>query len=180
MPKGFPKNGVNKGWLKKGENLGNTNGFKKGQTAWNKGKKTGYAPWQGKKRSEEDKEKFRQAKLGKKLSMEHRRKLGDAKRGEKAWNWKGGISPEREKQRHTFEMRLWRKAVFERDSFTCQKYKTRGGWLHAHHVLNFSDFPELRTAIDNGITLSDKAHKEFHKKYGIKNNTREQLNEFLQ
>jgi len=26
--------------------------------------------------------------------------------------------------------------------------------------------------------LSDKAHREFHKKYGYKNNTREQLDEF--
>ena len=31
----------------------------------------------------------------------------------------------------------------------------------------------------NGITLNDKAHKEFHKKYGNKNNTKEQLEEFL-
>jgi len=28
-------------------------------------------------------------------------------------------------------------------------------------------------------TFSDKAHKQFHKKYGIKNNTKEQLNKYL-
>ena len=32
---------------------------------------------------------------------------------------------------------------------------------------------------DNGITLSKKAHKEFHAKYGKTNNTKEQLQEFL-
>ena len=32
---------------------------------------------------------------------------------------------------------------------------------------------------DNGITLSEKTHKEFHKKYCKKNNTREQLDEFI-
>lgn len=31
----------------------------------------------------------------------------------------------------------------------------------------------------NGITLSKKAHKEFHHIYGTKNNTKEQLIEFL-
>jgi len=29
--------------------------------------------------------------------------------------------------------------------------------------------------VSNGITFSEKAHKEFHKKYGFKNNTEEQL-----
>ena len=98
---------------------------------------------------------------------------------EKHPNWKGGITTENHKIRNSIEFRLWRRAVFERDNFTCQKYGIRGGCLVAHHINNFADFPDKRFAIDNGITLSDKAHKEFHKKYGIKNNTREQLNEFL-
>ena len=55
----------------------------------------------------------------------------------------------------------------------------KGGNLQAHHINNFSDFPELRTSIENGITLSNKAHIEFHKKYGKKNNTEKQLLEFL-
>ena len=38
---------------------------------------------------------------------------------------------------------------------------------------------QKRTAIENGITLSLKAHREFHKKYGFRNNTKEQLEEFL-
>jgi len=37
-----------------------------------------------------------------------------------------------------------------------------------------------RFAIDNGITLSKKSHKEFHDKYGQENNTREQLIQFLE
>ena len=68
---------------------------------------------------------------------------------------------------------------FARDNWTCQKYKTRGVKLHPHHILNFSSHPELRFDKDNGITLSEKAHWEFHKKYGCENNTREQLIEFL-
>lgn len=38
MPKGIPKNGVNKGWTKKGQRLSTNTEFKKGQTPFNKGK----------------------------------------------------------------------------------------------------------------------------------------------
>lgn len=99
--------------------------------------------------------------------------------GEKHWNWKGGITPENHKIRTSIEFKLWRKSVFERDNFTCQKYGIKGSKLCAHHINNFKDFPELRFAIDNGITLSEKAHQEFHKKYGFKNNTKEQIEEFF-
>jgi len=99
--------------------------------------------------------------------------------GDKHPKWKGGLTPENERIRKSMEAKLWKKAVYTRDNFTCQKYGIRGGRLVAHHIQNFSDFPELRFAIDNGMTLSEKAHKEFHKKYGLKNNTREQLEEFL-
>jgi hypothetical protein len=66
-----------------------------------------------------------------------------------------------------------------RENFTCQKYGKTGGRIEAHHINNFADFPELRTSIENGVTLSVVAHREFHKKYGRKNNTKEQLLNFL-
>jgi len=94
-------------------------------------------------------------------------------------SWKGGIASENKKIRASIEYRLWREAVFARDNYTCQKYGIRGGKLHPHHIKNFSDYPELRFAIDNGITLSKKAHNEFHKIYGRENNNEKQLKEFL-
>lgn len=94
-------------------------------------------------------------------------------------NWKDGITPENKKVRNSIEFRLWREAVFSRDNWTCQKYGIRGGKLHAHHISNFATSPELRFAIDNGVTLSKIAHQQFHRKYGKKNNTKEQLDEFL-
>lgn len=100
-------------------------------------------------------------------------------RGQNHPLWKGGITPENHKIRTSIEFELWRQSVFSRDNWTCQKYGIKGGKLHAHHIQNFAQYPELRFAIDNGTTLSEKAHKEFHKKYGIKNNTKEQLVEFL-
>jgi hypothetical protein len=116
---------------------------------------------------------------GHNVDMELRRRMSENHKGIKAWNWKGGITPINAKIRNSIEFRLWREAVFARDNWTCQRYGIKGGKLHPHHIKNFADYPELRFAIDNGITFSEKAHREFHKKYGIKNNTKEQLKEFL-
>lgn len=133
--------------------------------------------------SENVKDRLRKMFKGKKLSQEHIKKLSLAKIGkyigEKSWNWKGGITPIHNKIRSSIEYRLWQNSVFARDGYTCQKYGIKGGKLVAHHIQNFSKYPELRFAIDNGITLSKKAHKDFHKIYGVRNNTREQLDEFL-
>ena len=117
--------------------------------------------------------------FGKKMTEETKRKIGDSHRGKKSYMWKGGISPKDKKIRKSIEFRLWREVIFVRDYWTCQKYGIKGGRLHPHHIQNFAQYPELRFAIDNGVTLSEKAHKEFHKKYGTRNNTKEQLEEFL-
>jgi len=98
--------------------------------------------------------------------------------GKKPWNYRG-ISSENERIRHGIEYNLWREAVFARDNYTCQKCDQSGGKLRAHHMFNFSTYLDLRFAIDNGITLCKKCHKEFHKIYGSRNNTKEQLIEFL-
>lgn len=100
-------------------------------------------------------------------------------RGNLSHNWKGGLTPINQRERARQSYINWRKSVFIRDKFTCQKYGTIGGKLVAHHINNFADFPELRTSIENGITLSEKAHQEFHKKYGKRNNSLEQLQEYL-
>jgi 5-methylcytosine-specific restriction endonuclease McrA len=135
----------------------------------------------GRKASEETKRKMSETHLKKHFSHseETKKKISEAKKGEKSYCWKGGISTENEVIRRSIELRLWREAVFARDNFTCQKTGQVGGKLTAHHIKNFSEFPELRTSIENGITLSDKVHREFHHIYGIKNNNQEQLNIFL-
>jgi len=146
--------------------------------AWNKGLETGIKPWLGKKRPKEM-EKMRIANIGRKHTRMTRQKQSNAHKGEKSYSWKGGITPKNKIIRRSIELRLWREAVFARDNFTDQKTKIRGGKLHAHHIQNFAQYPELRTSIENGITFSKESHKEFHKIYGIKNNTKEQIQEFL-
>ena len=116
---------------------------------------------------------------GKKMSLVARKRMSNSHKGSKCHLWKGGITKENSKIRNSIEIRLWRELVFARDNWTCQKTNQRGGDLVAHHIENFSMLPELRTSIENGITLSKKIHREFHNRYGYKNNSREQLEEFL-
>jgi len=125
--------------------------------------------WLGRHHSEETKKKISKSTKGKSRPRQ---------RGRLNYNWKGGITPENVEIRRSIEGRLWRESVFARDNFTCQKCKIKGGTLNAHHIFDFSHYPQLRFAIDNGITFCKKCHKLFHKKYGYKNN-QEQLEEFL-
>lgn len=171
----------------------------KGKTPWNKGKSS----WnKGKPWSKEMREKLSKAHKGKKLSKETREKMSKSRKGNKyslgfkhtlemrlakskrqkgskCHLWKGGITPKNHRIRYSFEMKLWRESVFIRDNWTCQKCNKRGVELNAHHIHNFADYPELRTAIDNGIALCKKCHKEFHKQFGVEKNNQEQLNLFL-
>jgi len=118
---------------------------------------------------------------GKVRSAEDRKKKAESQKGKKSHLWKGGLTPINKRIRNSVDFRLWREAVYARDNFTCQKCgDDRGKNLNPHHIFNFADYPELRFAIDNGITLCDKCHTRFHKIYGKKNNTKEQLEEFFQ
>ncbi len=134
--------------------------------------------------TEETKEKIRIANTGKhpsketlqKLSESHkwikhseemRRKCSEAHKGEKAPAWKGGVTPENERIRKSIEYRLWREAVFARDNWNCQECGAKSGsgkavYLHAHHIKPFAKHPELRFAIDNGVTLCRSCHKNKH------------------
>ena len=99
-----------------------------------------------------------------KHTKEAREKIGASHRGDKSVNWRGGITPKHKAIRCSMYTKLWREAVFTRDNFTCQKCDIRGGKLHAHHILFFSQYPEVRFAINNGTTLCNKCHKKEHSK----------------
>ena len=118
------------------------------------------------KHSDVSKEKMSKSRLGK-------------WRWDKSPAWRGWITPHNKIIRTSSEYKLWRKSIFERDNYTCQKFWIIWWELRAHHINNFSEREDLQLAIDNGITLSKKAHEDFHKIYGIKYNTLEQLNEYL-
>lgn len=102
---------------------------------------------------------------------------------EKSSRWKGGVNYHRV-ERATDEYIKWRKEVFSRDLYTCQKCGKRNGngysvKLCGHHILNWKDNPNERYNVKNGITLCEECHIRFHSKYGKHNNDEIQLKEFL-
>ena len=136
------------------------NGFKKGHVPWHKGKTGIY-------------------------SDETLEKMSKAKRGFRYCNRKGFFAL-RKVIRELFEYKQWRKAVFERDKYTCQNCSdSSGGNLEAHHkktlglLLNtflreydqFSPIDDIETLarlamkwdpfwdINNGQTLCKECHK---------------------
>ena len=78
--------------------------------------------------------------------------------------WRGLCIEDSALARRSAEYKRWRDTVYVRDNFTCQMCGQRGGRLNAHHIKPFAKFPELRTDIDNGITLCEKCHKEEHRR----------------
>lgn len=105
-------------------------------------------------------------------------------RGDGNHFWKGGINGENDTLRHRREYKNWRTLVYERDDYTCQCCGSRGGRLNAHHINQFSDYPELRYDISNGITLCVNCHDStecgsFHNIYGTHNTTSSQLREYI-
>ena len=88
-----------------------------------------------------------------------------SRRAAEHWNWQGGITDTHSKLRNSFRQALaeWRGAVYDRDHYTCQQCGVRGSRKHplnAHHIKPFIKYPELRFAVDNGITLCEPCHRQ--------------------
>lgn len=101
-------------------------------------------------------------------------------KGENSPCWNPNITQEeREKGRFIEGYKDFIKEVFKRDNYTCQCCNKHGGNLNAHHLNGYNWDKEHRTDVDNGITLCEECHREFHKIYGMGNNTKEQFEEWI-
>lgn len=125
----------------------------------------------GKKRSKEfcenlsNKLKGREITWGEKISKSLAGVPRPDRRGENCNFWRGGTTKENAKIRSSLEYRQWRKAVFERDNYTCvecgdKSKKNHRVILRADHIKPFAFYPELRFDINNGRTLCDPCHKK--------------------
>jgi len=96
---------------------------------------------------------------GWKLSEQAKKSIADGHRGKKAYNWKGGLK----RNLTSVEYRKWRKEVFKRDNYTCQRCGARSQqgkriYLEAHHKKSWEKYPDLRFNVKNGKTLCKKCH----------------------
>lgn len=110
-----------------------------------------------------------------------RKCFGSKVRGDKSGTWNPNLSEDdRRKRRASFELYFWRKNVYIRDNFTCRVTGVKqSGGLCAHHLESWHANKNLRFELTNGITILKSIHVDFHSKYGYKNNTKEQFDEFV-
>lgn len=110
--------------------------------------------------------------LGKKHTEETKKKISKitrqrTPRGADNPRWKGGVTARYIELRNSDGYRAWRKDVFERDNYTCQKCgDILGHNLNAHHIVPFANCvgicEELIYDVNNGITLCEECHKKEH------------------
>lgn len=74
----------------------------------------------------------------------------------------------------------WRNAVFARDQYKCAICGVNDHDLHAHHLDGFTLNKDRRFDVENGVTLCQPHHKEFHGMFGYGGNTQEQFFQYKQ
>ena len=64
------------------------------------------------------------------------------------------------------EYESWKNSVLKRDGYTCQLCGTNEEEciLHVHHIVRYSENEELRTDVNNGITLCYICHQQVFRK----------------
>ncbi len=102
-------------------------------------------------------DKYRQ-KMREIFSGRVRPELVKLKTGKNNPNWRGGVTPKNKRIRMSAKFSQWRKSVFERDNYTCQICKIKGGILHPDHIKQFAYYPNLRFELSNGRTLCKECH----------------------
>ena len=150
MPKGFPENGINNGWIRKGEIL-----------------------------SSITRRKMSLSKMGKKpheFTKETCKKMSKAKIGSvgiKSNAWKGGITFIDKLVRGMKEYKQWRSDVFTRDSWICKTCNKNDCYVVAHHIEGLNKIIKDNGVtnifrarkckklwdVNNGITLCEECHK---------------------
>lgn len=89
-------------------------------------------------------------------------KMAAAQRGKPKLKLRKAIPNNSRERRHQamqrIEYKLWRKAVFERDNYTCQICKSTGCYLEADHIIPYFIDPTQELDLNNGRALCRPCH----------------------
>jgi len=119
--------------------------------------------------TKETKKKLSKMRTGKGNQMYNIRKYG-----KDAPNYSNGNTPLYKLIRHLKNNIEWRKSVFKRDNYLCQKCYKKGKYLNVHHIKNFAmiiidnNIKTIEEAVkcdelwdlNNGITLCEECHNK--------------------
>lgn len=108
---------------------------------------------------------------------EYRNKSSKAKLGEKNPMYNPDLDRVNNNSRSISGNKLWRKEIMDKYGHKCDICSSKDR-LQTHHLYNWSEYPEKRFDINNGVCLCEDCHIRFHGKYGQRHNTPEQYEEF--
>jgi 5-methylcytosine-specific restriction endonuclease McrA len=80
-------------------------------------------------------------------------------RNENHYNWKGGITPERDAISIRKEYRDWRMSILNRDDYRCFDCGEKDKKMQLHHLYPWDLYPRLRMESANAITLCVGCHR---------------------
>jgi len=78
---------------------------------------------------------------------------------------KGSQKVKTKRKRDSLLLQYWAALVKHRDGYKCTQCKSEVE-LHAHHIKQYKDHPELRLDLNNGLTLCANCHRKHHKENG--------------
>lgn len=87
---------------------------------------------------------------------------GKSRVGKNANAYKNGNAAQTKRGKLKGQLAKWRKKVYKRDKYTCQKCGNIGIELHAHHVKELAKFPDLVLDVNNGVTVCVPCHEKIH------------------
>lgn len=83
------------------------------------------------------------------------------------------------RKRRSPEYMTWRKKVLKRDVFTCVCCGEFNTQLNVHHIESFSRRPDIALDVNNGVTLCEDCHKEYHNNFFHADATVDSFDEFM-
>lgn len=113
------------------------------------------------------------------VGTQRMRELALKQIGPKHPNWRFDLTDEERIKRRGNLFKKWSNTILYLDNYTCRKRSKRGGNLEAHHIFNWAHYLDRRYDLNNGATLCEECHTEFHSEFGYGSNTLEQFEEFL-